>query len=228
MFNNIRLSKLFGTVIYLHPLWFLVLVLYCLPSFLQGDYIATLQALAVIVGAYGSVVAHEYAHIFTARAYGIKTPSMLIHLFGGAAHLTRIPWGLPEACIAIAGPIFSAIVGALLLLSSNELFQLIGYINMILACFNLIPLPPLDGGRVVRGILYALTGKLVLSTRIVTYFGLFVVLPIVCTFFLPLTLWVVVLVFIICMMSVSELRYIEKTYGGEYGSRPSNHPFDRN
>ncbi len=227
--NNIKLGKLFGVVIYLHPLWFLILALWCLPHLLDGDVVGAVTSLILIVGVYTSVLAHEYAHVFTARAYGISTPSILIHLFGGFAMIGRMPWGLPEAVIAAAGPIFSALLGVLLLsITSNEVLLTIGYVNMILALFNLLPLPPLDGGRIARGLLYAATGKLVLSTRIVTYFGLFVAVPILFTFFIDLTLWSAVLIVIIGMMSMKELKYIEVAYGGNHGSRSSSNPINRN
>lgn len=208
----IRLGRLFGTAVYLDPLWFLILILYVLPHLLTGDMLAASVLLLFILGVYGSVLLHEYAHIFTAKAFGIRTPRVIMHLFGGAAQLAKMPWGLPEAIIAIAGPIFSAVFGLLLIQFPDPLCQGVGQINFLLALFNLLPIPPLDGGRVVRGIAYAITGKLVASTKAVTYFGLFVVLPLAFAFAIPVTIWTVVLAILIIMMSLGEMKHIEATY----------------
>ena len=210
--NSIRLGRLFGTTVYLHPLWFLVLILYVLPAVLANNMPLATASFIMVMGVYGSVLLHEYAHIFTARAFGIRTPRVTMHLFGGAAQLAKMPWGLPEAVIAIAGPIFSLLFGFLLLQFSNPFCQGVGQLNFLLALFNMMPLPPLDGGRVARGIAYAISGKLVASTRAVTYFGLFVALPLTFAYIIPITVWTVVLMALVVMMSLGEMKYIEQTY----------------
>ena len=212
--RTIRLGKLFDTAIYLDPWWFLVPALYCLPHLMAGETGIAVSNFIVIMGIYLSVLAHEYAHIFTARAFNIRTPRVTMHLFGGAAHLQKMPWGLPEAMIAIAGPIFSCLLGLVLMSFSNPLVAFIGLMNIWLALFNMIPLPPLDGGRVARGILYHATGRLVFSTKVVTYFGMFVALPVLFIFVLPMNLWMIVLTALIILASLGEMRYIEKKYGG--------------
>lgn len=212
MFKSIRLGRLWGTAVYLHPLWFLALVLFVLPSLMAGDTIGTMVSFVIMIGLYGSVMLHEYAHIFTARAFGIRTPRVTMHLFGGLAQLARMPWGLPESIIAVAGPIFSFAFGFLLMQFDNPIFKYVGGMNYLLAVFNMLPILPLDGGRVVRGIMYAVTNRLVLSTKVVTYGGLFVVLPLTFTYLLPLTFWTAVLAFLIVMMSIGEMEHIENTH----------------
>jgi Zn-dependent protease/CBS domain-containing protein len=138
---------------------------------------------------FGSVLAHELAHSLVAKARGVPVRSITLFMFGGVANIQRDP-DSPQAefLVAILGPITSFVIGGILLwiagigtgpladLSDpskaigqlSPLFTLLmwlGSVNVMVAIFNLIPGFPLDGGRVLRSILWAMTDSLRRATR---------------------------------------------------------------
>lgn len=132
---------------------------------------------------FGSVLAHELAHSLVAKAQGIPVEDVTLFLFGGVSDIEEEPKSAGgEFLMAILGPVTSFIVGGLLLLlggvvgsareAGGDAMQLmsqlsplttmvlwLGAINIILGLFNLIPGFPLDGGRVLRSIVWAITGS---------------------------------------------------------------------
>lgn len=141
-----------------------------------------------------SVLAHELAHSVMANAQGVPVRSITLFLFGGVSNIQRHPPS-PQAefLITIVGPITSFVLGALFILLSgvsagaanvvnptDMIAQLnpvatiliwLGSINILLAIFNLIPGFPLDGGRVLRSILWAITENLRRATRWASWVG---------------------------------------------------------
>lgn len=138
-----------------------------------------------------SVFAHEIAHALADRALGIKVRSVTLFVFGGMAHLEREPpsWRV-EVATALAGPVASLALAMLgIFLASSlagppppaetpadvalatlgpvaTLFLWLGQTNLLLVVFNLIPGFPLDGGRLLRGVLWAFSGDLRRATRL--------------------------------------------------------------
>jgi Zn-dependent protease len=147
---------------------------------------------------FGSVLAHELSHSLMARAKGLPVGRITLFIFGGAADIGREPPSPgSEFLIAIIGPITSAVLGILFLvfgaLSMNGLgagvdlsggfqslsplatmFFWLGPINILLAVFNMVPGFPLDGGRVLRSILWKISNNLRLATRWATVTGQFI------------------------------------------------------
>jgi len=130
-----------------------------------------LLGLAAALALFASVVIHELGHAITGRAYGVETERITLWLLGGMAHFREMPRQKgAEAVVAIAGPITSGALGALVLGSlavvPTEMvglyFVLIytGYMNILLAVFNMIPALPLDGGRVLRSLLHLKMSRL--------------------------------------------------------------------
>jgi Zn-dependent protease/CBS domain-containing protein len=145
---------------------------------------------------FGSVLAHELAHSLVAKAKGLPVRRITLFIFGGAADIGREPPSAgSEFLIAIVGPITSVILGALFLFSGafvingpaltggtplevltaigplGTLFIWLGSINILLGIFNMVPGFPLDGGRVLRSILWGITRNLKLATRWATLVG---------------------------------------------------------
>ena len=138
---------------------------------------------------FASVLAHELAHSVLARARGIPVKNITLFVFGGVSNIQKEPDSpMSELLIAIVGPLTSFIlgfvflalglgsdtVGGLPLTASNMLSQFgpastmliwLGSVNILLGIFNLIPGFPLDGGRVVRSIIWAITDDIVRATR---------------------------------------------------------------
>jgi Zn-dependent protease/predicted transcriptional regulator len=149
-------------------------------------------AFATAVLFFISLLAHELAHSVVAQARGLEIRSITLFLFGGMAEM-KTPPDSPstEFLVAIAGPLMSVLIGigslliASLLLPAGFLDQLaedpleafasvgplatlllwLGPINLFLAVFNMVPGFPLDGGRVLRSILWAVSGDMKKATR---------------------------------------------------------------
>jgi len=158
------------------------------PDWTPGVAWATALAAAVLFLA--SVFVHELSHALVGRANGIDIRRITLFIFGGMAHLEREPhaWRA-ELLMAIVGPITSLLLGVLFLVVGGvvagganldpahperllaglsplaTLFFWLGPINIILALFNLVPGFPLDGGRVLRAVLWGATGDLRRATR---------------------------------------------------------------
>jgi Zn-dependent protease/CBS domain-containing protein len=142
-----------------------------------------------------SVVAHELAHSLMAKARGVPVRSITLHLFGGVSNIQREPESpRGEFLMAILGPITSLTIGGVLVWIAlagagplavlanpteaigqlSPLFTLLlwlGSVNVTLGIFNLIPGFPLDGGRVLRSILWAATDNLRRATRWASWVG---------------------------------------------------------
>lgn len=131
---------------------------------------------------FGSVLLHELGHSLVARAQGIPVHQITLFIFGGAAEITEEPSSpAKEAWLALAGPLVSLTLGALFMVvyaltrratapvASVALY--LGGINLSLGMFNLIPGFPLDGGRVLRAILWRLRQDLTWATRWATRSG---------------------------------------------------------
>ncbi|WP_435009641.1 site-2 protease family protein [Tundrisphaera lichenicola] len=158
-----RLGRLAGIDLFLHPS---ALLLFFLVS---GAFSSGLEAMAFVAALLGSIVLHELGHALMARRYGIGTADITLYLFGGVARLERMPRSAgPELLIALAGPavnvaIAVALAGLLSLTSvagiSSSLVSYILYTNIGLVVFNLLPVFPMDGGRVLRALLSGWLGR---------------------------------------------------------------------
>jgi Zn-dependent protease len=151
---------------------------------------AWLTAAAAALAFFVSVFLHELSHALVGRANGIDIRRITLFMFGGVAHMEDEPpsWK-SELAMAIVGPITSLVLGVLFLMLARLVagpFELdpdqpqtalgdlgplasllfwLGPVNIILALFNLVPGFPLDGGRVLRALLWGATGDLVAATR---------------------------------------------------------------
>ena len=116
------------------------------------------SGLAVVGIAFASVVAHELGHAVVARMLGVRVSGIELHFFGGAAKMTELPRAANhEIAIAAAGPAVSLMLAGLGLglgaLTGVWAVAAIGWINLTIALFNVIPALPMDGGRILRALL---------------------------------------------------------------------------
>lgn len=176
--GSIRIFRLAGIDVYVHVSWLVIFALVTW-SLAVGYYPPLLPDLSAAQGwALGAVSAillfapvleHELAHSLVARMLGIEAASITLFIFGGVSSLrSDAPRASTEFLIAIVGPLTSfGLAAACLLLAAalgdSRVAALFGYlalINGLLGLFNLIPGFPLDGGRVLRAVVWQLTGSM--------------------------------------------------------------------
>ena len=136
------------------------------------------------IGLFGSIVLHELSHSLVARRFGVEMRGITLFIFGGVAEMDdEPPSAAAEFFVAIVGPVSSLVIAmacwlleeaAMLVHSPVQVVAVLAYlaaINVILAVFNLIPAFPLDGGRVLRSILWHVGGNLRWATRVTSTLG---------------------------------------------------------
>ena len=139
------------------------------------------MAIAAALLFFGSLLLHELGHALRARREGVRIDGITLWLFGGVARLRgTFPSAGAEFRIAIAGPIVTALlagvfVGLAVLTHLGTFFDgvfaWLGYINVLLLVFNLLPALPLDGGRIFRSALWRLKRNFVWATRVAARIG---------------------------------------------------------
>ena len=200
--RQITVARIFGIPVRFDYRWFLVFLLSVwliavnltrggmfVGSYrLQAVSTATAWILGVVttLGLFLSVLAHELSHALMARSEGIEIEEIVLHPFGGLARLRNEPESpRAEFRIAIAGPAASFFIGVItfvLLLPTMRLgYTIVGGVlllisagNILLAIFNLFPGYPLDGGRVMRAILWRRTGDIRQATRLAGVCGMLI------------------------------------------------------
>lgn len=190
--GSLLIARLFGIDVRIHFSWFVIFGLILLT--LSGQYLPELRPdwsdeKTLIVAAvtallfFTSILAHELAHSLVARRFGMTVSSITLFLFGGVSNLAKEP-PTPKAefLMAAAGPFTSFVIGGagigLAFLVQERLAfsptldpvgvvaSYLGLINVTLGVFNLIPGFPLDGGRVLRSIVWAIRGDRAAATTV--------------------------------------------------------------
>ena len=182
--NGIRIGRVFGIDIAIHPSWFVIFGLFTFSlatGFFPRAYSSWSPAEAWIVAAvatillFVSVLAHELGHSLVARAQGIPVRNITLFLLGGVSTLEKEATSPGrEALMAGVGPLVSLVIGlvswaAAYLVPAHQHAQAVllylGLANVTLAVFNLLPGFPLDGGRILRALLWWRSHDLVRATR---------------------------------------------------------------
>src|SRR5262244_3464781 len=175
---SVNIGSVAGTAIRIHVTFLLLLAFF----FLQGWHAAGsindgVNSVVFVVLLFACVLAHEFGHIFTARAFGVETPDVTLLPIGGVARLARIPEKpSQEFLIAIAGPLVNVAIALGLVAIAHakldpadlsamdsartSLIDRLAAVNLFLAAFNMIPAFPMDGGRVLRALLATRLGHL--------------------------------------------------------------------
>jgi len=195
MRSNIKLGRISGIEIGLHYSWF---VIAALIAFSLGQHFRQINPswsaseiwITAIVTAglfFVTLLLHELAHSLVAQKRGLKVTGITLFALGGVSQIQDDATDAKtEFWVAIAGPIASVVIGLGCLGIAlglgwrrstdpqnvvTAVLVWLGYINISLAVFNLIPAFPLDGGRVLRSIVWAITKNQVRSTRIAARIG---------------------------------------------------------
>ena len=190
--QNIPLGRIMGIPIGLDYSWFLIFALLTwmlAASYYPAEFKNWPTLLYWLMGAgtaimlFASVLLHELGHSVVALRYKIPVRSITLFIFGGVAQIgTEPPSAMAEFLIAIAGPIVSLVLAVLFSVVQPAvaaiqplwgLAKYLAYINFALVLFNLIPGFPLDGGRVFRAIIWAVTKNMRRATLIAANVGRF-------------------------------------------------------
>jgi Zn-dependent protease/CBS domain-containing protein len=187
--GNIRLGRIGGVEVRINWSWLVIfaLIVWSLadgvfpsqnPGLSRGVHLAMAIVAALLF--FASLLLHELGHAWEARREGMEIDGITLWLFGGVSQFkSRFPSAGAEFRIAIAGPLVSLVLGVVFVLIAlaglpsavDGVAAWLGYINLTLLAFNLIPALPLDGGRVLRAALWRRTGDLGRATRIATEIG---------------------------------------------------------
>jgi len=188
--TSIPLGRILGIRIGIHWSWLVVFALIAwtlasgiFPDTNPGLSHASYVWMAIVAATlfFASLLLHEMGHALQARRDGMEIDGITLWLFGGVAKFKGMfPSAGAEFRIAIAGPLVSLALGLLFSLgawaistrqSVDAVAAWLGYINLTLLVFNLLPALPLDGGRVLRSILWHVRGDFRWATRIAASIG---------------------------------------------------------
>jgi Zn-dependent protease/CBS domain-containing protein len=195
---SFQIATVMGIPIRVHVTFLMLLVWFATTAAASSRSVRT--ELAFVLGVFACVILHELGHAAMAKRFGVATREIVLYPIGGVARLERIPGGVAELLIAIAGPLVNVVLAALAALAlaaykvpptigiafpweGSGLVQKLLWANVMLVVFNMIPAFPMDGGRVLRGLLSISLGQ-DRATRIAAIVGqLFAVL------FIAMGLW---------------------------------------
>ena len=171
---SFSIGQVKGTVVRIHFTFLLFLAWIVLAANTEGGARAALSAGLFFILLFASVLLHEFGHIFVARRFGVRTPTVTLLPIGGVAQMERIPeQPSQELAISLAGPAVNLVIGGAIVLALGglpshpdmELTNLgqafwthLAFANLALALFNLLPAFPMDGGRALRALLAARLG----------------------------------------------------------------------
>src|SRR6056297_3376601 len=190
--KRFKIFSLLGFPIYLDLSWFAIVILISwslatsvFPSQVEGLTATAYWTMGVLgaLGLFASILAHELGHAVVARRFELPMRGITLFIFGGVAEMTKEPPSAKaEFFVAIAGPIVSVLIsagcfavvalgGSAMPPSAAAVISYLALINAVVVAFNLIPAFPLDGGRVLRSILWHVKGNLRWATRISSSIG---------------------------------------------------------
>ncbi len=191
MGGTVRILTIRGIPIYVHASWLVVygLITWTLavgyfPNVLPDRPVAAYWANGLLAALllFVSVLLHELSHSFVAIAHGLSVRGITLHVFGGVSHLEdEPPTPRAEFLIAVVGPITSFAIAAVLWAANaaglvrpawaQAVVAYLVLVNVIVGIFNLVPGFPLDGGRVLRAVVWKWTGTLPRATYVASRVG---------------------------------------------------------
>ena len=174
-----QLMRIRGIPLRIQPSWFIILVLLSLafqqqaaslPEASNAPALSWLLGLSTALLLFVSLLLHELGHSLAAQREGIKVSSITLHLIGGVARMEReCSTAMGSFRVAAAGPAVSFLLAGLLLASQHSadhvtpllgnLVAQLGVLNLALALFNLLPGLPLDGGLILKALVWQFTGS---------------------------------------------------------------------
>jgi|YelNatPaOPRAMG01_1025707.scaffolds.fasta_scaffold79334_1 Zn-dependent protease/predicted transcriptional regulator len=190
--RSVTLFRMFGFAVRVDSSWLIIAVLitwslavgffpHIYPGLTSAEY--WLMGVSGAILLFVSIIVHELAHSLVARKHGLPMKGITLFIFGGVAEMDQEPPSAKaEFLMAIAGPLTSVVVGAIFYVLAAAtrgiwpvvvvgVFAYLAWINWILAAFNMVPAFPLDGGRVLRSLLWQWKNNIWQATRIASAIG---------------------------------------------------------
>lgn len=180
--SSLKLGRIFGIEIGIHYSWFLIaiLIILSLSGYFSEEHgtwassvIWSMSILTAILF-FAAIIVHELSHAFVARLKGLPVSSVTLFALGGVARIEKESENpQTEFWLGIVGPITSAVIGGVCLGAARvigwtpgsdpdspalAILVWLGFVNVALAAFNMLPGFPMDGGRVLRAIVWRITG----------------------------------------------------------------------
>lgn len=252
MFKTLKLGSLFGISVYIHPTFWILPFFYLLSNLREISLFHSILELILLFMVFFCVILHEFGHALAARAFGIQTRDITIYPIGGVARLERMSEDpFEELIIALAGPCVNLVLLFLLLPiciyfsptlfdfenltppnslsgSLGHYLKMLMFSNLGLLLFNLLPIFPMDGGRVLRALLnlaLGFTNATVISVRIgnlgaimLLFFGIF-----------SYQFFLIILAFVVFIAGRQELQLLKlkRNYQGSQGFNNSESGFQQ-
>ncbi|HEX7401375.1 MAG TPA: site-2 protease family protein [candidate division Zixibacteria bacterium] len=219
---SFKIGKLFGIPIRVHLTFLLLLLFIGIVGSKQGGSESAILGMIAIILIFVCVILHEVGHSLVAVHYGIKVNDIILLPIGGVSRMEEIPEDpKQEITISIAGPLVSFGLALLFFILAMAIHQSINFrqinlfnrnvvanlfwINLVLGLFNLIPAFPMDGGRVLRGIL-AIRMESLKATKIAVALGQFFALLLFFYGIYTTNWWVALIAIFIFLGAASEER----------------------
>ncbi|NDE64161.1 MAG: hypothetical protein EB053_07415, partial [Chlamydiae bacterium] len=182
MFTSIKLGSPFGISVYIHPAFWLLPIFYLFSNLKATSLFHSILEVGLLFAVFFCVILHEFGHALAARFFGIQTRDITIYPMGGVARLEKMSHDpFEELVIALSGPAVNFLIFFLLLPiciqfsptpfdfenlippnsflgSLNHYLKMLMFSNLGLLIFNLLPIFPMDGGRVLRALLNLAVG----------------------------------------------------------------------
>lgn len=192
MRSHIKLGKIFGIEVGIHYSWFIIalLITFTLVEHFRtanpgwSPQVVWSSAIVTAVLFFAGLLAHELSHSLVARARNLPVSRITLFALGGVSVIEKeAPDAKTEFLVAIVGPLCSVVIGGVMLgiaraiggdpdaSPGTAILYWLGWINISLGVFNLLPGFPLDGGRVLRSLIWAVTRNMERATKIASRVG---------------------------------------------------------
>lgn len=220
-----NLFRIRGIQLAVHSSFFLLLAYYAWLGWDAAGAVGAAWSVAMILAFFVCVVLHELGHSFTARRFGVNVPRILLMPIGGMAQFDSIPrQPRSELLITLAGPAVNFVIAAVLAaflglpqdwdiaglpLSPTALGRYLLIANLVMGCFNLIPVFPMDGGRILRALLAMRLPYLSATFWAMSIGKVLAVLATIAAFYYGYYMAAVLFIFIL-MAGDAEYRYVKR------------------
>jgi Zn-dependent protease len=223
--SSIHLFRFAGIDVFLHWSWFLVAVIQI--SYRSGRYSSYLWCAFEYLALFGIVLLHEFGHALACRSVGGRADQIVLWPLGGVAYVDPPPRPGATLWSLAAGPLVNVLLVPILSVfwmaahrlnveatmpDCYEFVRTLWWINLVLLCFNLLPIYPLDGGQILRSLLWFLVGR-ARSLMIATTIGLVAVALLLLFAIKSLSLWLCVLAafaLIQCWSGLQQARMLAR------------------